>query len=347
MKSSSKRIITIVLIFIFCFTESTYATNKPDIGGESYIVIDAKSGRILSEKNSNDKEYMASTTKIMTAILAIELTDDLDAKFKVPAKCTNVEGSSIYLVPNQEVTMRELLYGVMLRSGNDASLAVAYQAGGKSIEKFVELMNEKAKELGAYNTNFVNPNGLHNDNHYTTAYDLALISQYAMQNDVFREIVSTKSYKAKIMNSLFINKNKVVYQYSNGNGIKIGYTKKAGRCLVASAKKDDVEIIIVTLNNNNWFNDCYKMFDWAFENYKGYKLIEKNQYICKDNNGKFILSDSSFSCILSQDELDGIKLKYKKSIPHIVNGSDDVIAGYYSILLDDNIIFTGRLKYAD
>ena len=124
-------------------------------------------------------------------------------------------------------------------------------------------------------TNFANPNGLHDDNHYSTAYDLALISAYAMKNEIFREIASSEKYKAESMNNIFYNKNKVVYQYKYGTGIKIGYTKAAGRCLVASAEKEGTQIIAVLLNDNTWFNDSYRIFDWAFENYKTYSIAEK------------------------------------------------------------------------
>nr|WP_245210375.1 D-alanyl-D-alanine carboxypeptidase family protein [Sedimentibacter acidaminivorans] len=323
--------------------EFTFAQAIPQIWAESYIAIDANSGRIIGSKNSNQKLPMASTTKIMTSILAIDKIKDLDNEVEIPESCTNIEGSSLYLKPKQRVKILDLLYGTMLRSGNDAALALANIAGKNDSDKFITMMNDKAKDLGAFNTNFVNPNGLHDNNHYTTAYDLALISKYAMKNNLFREIVSAKNYKADSLNNVLYNKNKVVFQYEYGSGIKIGYTKAAGRCLVASAKKDEVEIIVVVLNDNNWFDDSYKLFDWAFENYNSYNIIEKGQYICDSDNGDHIFAENSFSYLLTNEEKDKIRFETNITVPHILNGMDTISYGVYNIYFGDNIIFTGNL----
>lgn len=342
-----KTIIFSVLLTLFISTFfSVYAV--PDIYAESYVAIDAESGRILSSNNADKKLPMASTTKIMTTILSIEMIPDINKIIEVPETCTNIEGSSLYLVPKQKTSIKDLLYGTMLRSGNDAALALAYESGknneGKNnVDNFIEIMNNKAKEIGAYNTNFTNPNGLHDDNHYTTAYDLALISKYAMESETFRDIASAKYYKAESLNTVLYNKNKVVHQYDNGTGIKIGYTKAAGRCLSASASKDGTEIIAVVLNDNNWFNDSYKIFDWAFENFKKYNIVDEMQFITNTQYGEPVFALEKFSCLLSEEEKG--KIKFVPNIKEPVLNSEDNSTDYgtYDIYLNDKIIFTGHI----
>lgn len=338
------KILIIALIIKILSIGYAFAETIPEIWAKSYIVIDADSGRIIGSKNANVKLPMASTTKIMTTILSIDKIKNLNKIVEIPESCTNIEGSSLYLKPKQKVKILDLLYGTMLRSGNDAALALANIAGKNDEEKFIVMMNEKADELGAYNTNFINPNGLHDNEHYTTAYDLALISKYAMKNDIFREIVSAKQYKAESLNTILYNKNKVVHQYEFGSGIKIGYTKVAGRCLVASAKKDNTEIIVVVLNDNNWFKDSYQLFDWAFENYNSYNIVDKGQYICDANNGEHIFAEDGFSYLLTDEEKDKIKFETNVTVPHIVSGQSFMSYGAYNIYLNDNIIYSGKLK---
>lgn len=349
MKKALKKMmikIAVIAVFLCNFAyQNIYAVEFPKIYAESYIVIDKDSGRIIASKNADKKRYMASTTKIMTAIVAIENYNNLNENLSVPKEYTGIEGSSIYLVPNQNATMLDLLYGLMLRSGNDAALAVAYFAGGKNVSNFIEDMNYKAKEIGAYNTNFTNPHGLHNEDHYTTAYDLALITKYSLENEQFKEIASAKKYYNSDNNFYFINKNKVVYQYKYGTGVKIGYTKTAGRCLVASAQKDDMEIIVVVLNDGNWFNDSYKMFDFAFDNYKKYNIVEENQMMLSDEENNPVFAESGFSYILTEEEKSNIKVETVKSIPHIESGKINKIYGFYKVFLNDEVIHSGKLIY--
>lgn len=315
----------------------------PEVYAQAYIVMDAESGRIIKSHNADTKLPIASTTKIMTALLSIENIENLNIKIEVPPECTGIEGSSIYLKPKQKVSVIDLLYGTILRSGNDAAETLAKFAGRKKPEGFIAMMNEKAKELGAMNTNFVNPSGLHDDNHYSTAYDLALISSYAMKNNTFSEIARAEKYKATSMNSYFYNKNKVVHQYEYGTGIKIGYTKAAGRCLVASAEKDGTEIITVLLNDNNWFNESYQIFDWAFENYKSYSIVEKGQFVLNTPEGKPVFVDESFRCILREEEKDQIRFEPLVKTENIDNETNTISYGTYNIYLGDNIIHTGNL----
>ncbi len=336
--------ILLILLCLLLYSSCIYRAEAiPDIYAQSYIVVDAKSGRIIGSRDPDMKLPIASTTKIMTAILAIESIEDYDAKIEVPPSCAGIEGSSIYLKPKQKVSIRDLLYGTMLRSGNDAAQTLAEFAGRKDEDGFIGMMNKRAKELGAYNSNFVNPHGLNADNHYSTAYDLAIISSHAMKNDLFREITSAEKYKADSLNTFLYNKNKVVYEYEYGTGIKIGYTKAAGRCLVASAQKDGTEIITVVLNDNNWFQDCYKLFDWAFEKYKSYQIVEKGQFAGRTDDGAPVFIDESFSYILTDEEKEKVRYESEITLPHIINNQRQNACGIYRIYVGDELIHTGSL----
>lgn len=335
--------ILLFTFFIVFFMFQYNAKAIPDIYAQSYIVVDSDSGRILGARNPDLKMPIASTTKIVTTILAIENIENIEKKIEVPAACTGIEGSSIYLKPKQIVSIKDLLYGTMLRSGNDAATTLAAYAGRNSEDGFISMMNERAVELGAYNSNFRNPHGLHDDEHYSTAYDLALISRHAMKNDLFKAISSAEKYKAESINSFFFNKNKVVHQYEFGNGIKIGYTKAAGRCLVASAEKNGTEIIVVVLNDNNWFQDSYKIFDWVFENYKSYQIVEAGQFAGRTSDGNPVFITESFSYLLTDDEKDKIRFETNITAPHILNNDNEEICGIYNIYLGDELIHTGSL----
>lgn len=233
----------------------------PVVSAKQAVLMDGKSGEILFEKNADEKGYPASTTKIMTSLVALNLCRqygiDLKQTVRIPGTAVGVEGSSLYLQEGQEMTIEDLLYGVMLRSGNDGATALAEILGGNE-EHFVRLMNETAAKLECERTRFVNPSGLFDENHYTTAKDLAVIARQAMKNKDFRKVVGAKSWKT------YANKNKTVYQYDGATGIKIGFTETSGRTLVASAKRDGEELICVVLAAGNWFNDAYALLDYGF-----------------------------------------------------------------------------------
>lgn len=234
----------------------------PAVSARQAILIDGKTGEVLYEKNADEKGYPASTTKIMTAMLTLEICEkagaDIGQKVVIPAEAVGVEGSSLYLKKGEKKTIEELLYGVMLRSGNDGAAALAATMGG-SVEHFVQLMNRRAEELGCTGTHFVNPSGLFDENHYTTARDLAKIARQAMKNETFRQVVKTKSWKE------YYNKNKTVFQYEGATGIKIGFTKMSGRTLVASSSRQGESLICVVLADGNWFNDAYALMDYGYE----------------------------------------------------------------------------------
>jgi len=239
----------------------------PSVSAKGAILIDGSDGQVIYEKNADEKLYPASTTKIMTALTVFQILEetdtDLDSYVIIPEEAVGIEGSSVYLKAGEKLTIRELMYGMMLQSGNDAAAALAICCGG-TMENFVDRMNRNSKRLGCNSTNFVNPNGLFDENHYTTARDLARISREAMKNEEFRQIVSAEKWQSEESGRIFINKNKTVRQYEGATGIKIGYTKASGRTLAASAKRGETELIAVVLNDSNWFNDAYAMMDYGF-----------------------------------------------------------------------------------
>lgn len=240
---------------------------KQAFAGEMTETGDIKS---IYEKDADEKAYPASTTKIMTALVVLETLEKLhspiEQKVTVPDCAVGAEGSSIYLKKGERVSIEDLLYGMMLRSGNDAALALAHVIGG-DVENFVAMMNARALELGCTNTHFVNPNGLFDENHYTTAKEMAIITAAAMKNETFREIAAADQYTAHRTESdycYFYNKNKTVHQYEGGNGVKIGYTQRSGRTLVASAEREGKTVICVVMNAPDWFNDAYAVMDGCF-----------------------------------------------------------------------------------
>lgn len=234
------------------------------------IAMELTTRTVLTESNADKRMPMASTTKIMTAIIIAE-DCNLDEEITVPDAAVGVEGSSIYLKKDERIDVRDLLYGLMLRSGNDSAVALAIHHSG-SVENFVNVMNERAKRIGADNTNFKNPSGLPDDEHYTTARDLCNIACYAMNNEIFREVVSSKSHVGKFRS--FENKNKMLYRYEGANGVKTGYTLKAGRCLVSSAERDGMDVVTVVLNCYDMYERSSAILDQCFY---AYKLLELNE----------------------------------------------------------------------
>lgn len=269
----------IFIMFILASPGKSFAA-APSVTAASAILMDQDSGRVLYEKNANDVRRIASITKIMTAILAIE-SGKLDENTKISDTAVRTEGSSIYLKPGDTMKLKDLVYGLMLRSGNDAANAIAECVGG-SVEGFVFLMNQKAKEIGMVNTHFANPNGLDNkEDHFSTAYDMALLTRYAMQNKTYREISGTKFYKG------WGNKNRLLtekYKYTTGG--KTGFTKRAKRTLVTTATKDHQNLIAVTLNGPDDWNDHINMFEYGFKYFDTTIVLDKG--LIKGINNKYL-----------------------------------------------------------
>lgn len=260
MRAFPKKII-LCLICFFLFPASGQA--RPGLSANNAALIDQETGELLFEKNAHEKQSVASITKVMTAIIAIE-SGKLDEVSATSRRAIYTEGSSIYLEQGEKMTVEDLVYGLMLRSGNDAAVAISEQIGG-SVEGFVYLMNEKAEWIGMQNTHFDNPHGLESPTHYSTAYDMALLLRYAMENKTFQKISGTKMHKAENRTYSWKNKNRLLtekYKYCTGG--KTGFTKKAGRTLLTSAKKGDKALVAVTLNAPDDWNDHIQMFEWGF-----------------------------------------------------------------------------------
>ena len=268
LKKFSSFVLTVFLLFSF------NNINVFAISARSAVVMDIASGRILYSHNKDEKRGMASTTKIMTAICAIEHGNP-EKVVTVSPTASGVEGSSMYLSQGEKLTLSDLVYGLMLVSGNDAATAIAETVSG-SVEKFAVLMNDKAAEIGAFNTSFTNPHGLSDDNHYTTAHDLAKITAYAMQNPTFCEIVSTKSKKMPANEDGYarhlVNHNKLLNLYDGCIGVKTGFTKATGRCLVSAAERNGLRLVCVTLNDPDDWRDHTDLLNSAFATYSPYKI---------------------------------------------------------------------------
>lgn len=247
---------------------------------ESCILISADTRQILYNNNGFEKMGMASTTKIMTALVALE-NASIDKIITVSENAQNQEGSSIYLRTGDKLPLLDLIYGLMLNSGNDASVAIAEGVGG-SEETFVRMMNEKAKEIGCRKTQFKNPSGLPDPEHFSTAFDLALIMAYAMENEIFSEVVSTKEYQIKNEESVTYlkNHNKLLWKTSTCIGGKTGFTKVNGRCLVSAAEKDGKKVIAVTLSDRDDWNDHKNLYEYGFEKLEKVNIIDKNDILC-------------------------------------------------------------------
>ena len=264
---------------------SEYVSVSAPIGvsAASAILIDADSGTVLYEKDAHTRRPMASTTKITTALVALE-NGNLSDTVTIPKEAVGVEGSSIYLYEKEKLTLEQLIYALMLQSANDAATAIAIHIAG-SVENFASMMNDKAYDLGLTDTSYENPHGLDSENHYTTASDLAAITAKALQNDTFRKIVST--YKTTIpMNGggvrLLINHNRLLRSYDGAIGVKTGYTKRCGRCLVTAAERDGVTLVAVTLNASDDWNDHKRMLDYGFTQLESILLSEESISGCVD-----------------------------------------------------------------
>ncbi len=298
-----------VLLFAWLNPQAVQAApDAPSIHAQAAAVIDVTSGRLLYSLHGDDELPIASLTKIMTAIVAIE-HGNLSDMVKVGKNAYGKEGSSLYLHLGEEMSLENMLYGLMLRSGNDAATAIAEHVGG-SEEGFVYLMNEKAKLLGLTHTHFQNPHGLDAEGHYSSANDLAKLTSYALKNPHFKEIVRTPSKTAPNPNDpwdyKWLNKNKMLRFYDGADGVKTGYTKTARRCLVSSATRNGQQIAVVTLNDGDDWNDHRKLLDYGFANFPLTTLIGKGQAI---ENG--LVTGADFKYALAPEEVGQVERRLK------------------------------------
>ncbi|MDD3453378.1 MAG: D-alanyl-D-alanine carboxypeptidase [Bacilli bacterium] len=329
------------LVFLIIFLILVIPSNIKAITTEasSVILMDINSKRILYAKNIHDVRSVASISKIMTAILTIENVD-IKKKVIIKDEIDKSYGSGIYIKKEEQLTIKDLLYGLMLRSGNDASYSLAVNTFKTEVE-FVKQMNILGKKIGMKNTTFNNPNGLDEiKGNYSTAYDMALLGSYAYQNKVYRKITSTKKYKLKTNMNTYIwyNKNKLLTSYKYTTGGKTGYTKVAKRTLLTTASQNNLNLIVVTLNDGNDFNDHKNLFEYGFKNYQNYNILKKGKLTIQNNYYKdyelYIKDD--FNYPLLQEEKNAIKIEYEmKKVRKIKN---NMIVGKAKIYLNEELI---------
>lgn len=317
------------------------------VSAQNAIVYDAQTGRVLYEKNASSRGLIASTTKIMTALIVCEQCNVLD-RMKIPKEAVGIEGSSIYLKEGEVLTIQELLYGLMLHSGNDAAVALAIYCGG-TVEGFVSLMNDKAHQLGLKNTHFENPNGLDSPGHYSTAMDLAVLSAYAMENPIFARTVSTKN--VSIGSRSLQNHNKLLWRVNGADGVKTGYTKAAGRILVSSAVRDGRRLIAVTMNAPSDWQDHAMLLEDGFQNFSVRKIVSKGQIlgtveIVSGETGRAdLLASEDFSFSLAANETPEIILQGPGfSYAPVCSGE---AAGYAYVCLNGAAIGKIAVEYGD
>ena len=319
-------------------------------------VLEGHTNTILYGKNLHKKMAMASTTKIITGILAIEHFEDLDTVITVDDSACGIEGTSIYLNYGEEISIRNLLYGLILASGNDSATALGIAVSG-SEEAFVSHMNEFAARVGAINTSFDNAHGLDSKTHYTTPYDLALITSYAMKNDVFKEVVSTQTKHVpgtqKSGERYLRNKNKLTFTQNNNVGVKTGFTDDAGRCLVNAVEQDDMQIITVVLNCGPMFEEARNYTNTALKNYKMHTLITPYTYIGNimvesgDKPNVNVVSVKGYKIPILKEELEKYRVEY--DLPEIltapVNLDEEI--GRAKVYKNDDLIFETALYSID
>jgi serine-type D-Ala-D-Ala carboxypeptidase (penicillin-binding protein 5/6) len=347
--TSIRWMMVLVLVLPLAFhAASAAAPPGPEVSARSAALLDVASGRLLYEKDAHRRMPIASVTKIMTAIVAIE-HGNLSEKVTVSSRAEGVEGSSIYLKAGERIPLEHLLYGLMLRSGNDAAVAIAEHVGG-SVEGFVYMMNEKAEYLGLSDTHFANPHGLDHPDHYSTAADLARLAAYAMKNPVFREIVSTEvktvPWPGEKWHRKWYNKNKMLRFYRWADGVKTGYTKKARRTLVSSANRDGRRLVSVTLNAPDDWNDSMRLFEFGFQEFSPVQLVKKGQAFdwarVADEEGRVLqaVAASEFVYPLSEDERQQIRLEPVVTHPLDRVGREGKMVGNVRIYLGDELIGT-------
>ncbi len=310
--------IALAFVLIVCVPEA-HAAGKTDVSAQACVLFCANTGELVLEKNSDKIMPMASTTKIMTALLALEKcsTDDETVEFTYDMIS---EGSSMYLKVGEKIRLSELVKGLLAASGNDAANAIAISMCG-STEKFCKLMNSRARSIGMNNTNFVTPSGLDDENHYSTAYDMALLMNCAMQNEAFRDIVSQQDIEvtfeeAEKQKAIYHNHNRLLSEYEYCIGGKTGFTKKSGRCLVTCAEKDGITLIAVTLNAPDDWNDQKAMYDYGFENLRA---------CCQDD------TNVNISLPVAGGEQNHVTVNAECKMPYVynINGVDVIDRKYF------------------
>lgn len=353
-----------ILLFIFiltlCVSQNIFICAKANVNydksycsGKAMVVMETQNNNVLYSKNMKEKLPMASTTKIVTALTVIENCEDLDKVITVHKKATLVEGSSIYLRAGEQLTIRQLLYGLMLQSGNDAALTLALEVGEGDENKFFELMNKTAQKYGAKDSSFATAHGLDKKDHYTTAYDLALLTSYALKNKTFKEIVSTKAFKipATEFNTArtLINKNKLLSSLEGCIGVKTGYTSKAGRCLVSACERDGMQVVCVVLNCGPMFEESADLLNLAFKEYKKYEVLASYKFVSDVSveNGKSnslrLYNKNGYSAVDKEENLKDYSVVYNYSKQVKAPVEKDAVLGTVEVYKGKNLIFSENL----
>ena len=321
--------------------------NAHAVSAKRAYVLDAVSGRVLYEKSANEQSLIASTTKIMTALIVCEQCNVLD-RMRIPKEAVGIEGSSMYLQEGEVLTLQELLYGLMLSSGNDAAVALAIYCGG-TVEGFAELMNDKARILGMTGTHFENPNGLDSPGHYSTARDLAKLAAYAMENPIFRKTVSAKS--VKIGERYLTNHNKLLWRVEGADGVKTGYTQAAGRILVSSATRDGRRLIAVTIDDPDDWDDHAALLEEGFSRYSVHRVVNAGDYVDTvevlggENHQVQVLAAEDFDYALAPEERPQLALPGPGFVyAPAVEGAE---AGYAYVLIEGKAVGKVPVVYGE
>lgn len=341
-----------VLILSMIRVDYTYAMVETESSARGMVVLEGNTDTVLYSNKHMDRLPMASTTKIMTAIVCIENCDDLDKKIVVSDKSVGIKGTSIYLKYGEEISIRDLLYGLILASGNDCAVAIAEYIGGDE-NTFISMMNDKVDALGLKNTHFDNPHGLDSDTHYTTAYDLAIITSYGLKNDVFYDIVSTHRHTIEPTNVSDIrylkHKNKLMFLDDNCIGVKTGFTDNARRCLVSAYKYEDMMIISVVLNCQPMFEECDRLTNMVKDNYimkqfvKPYNYVSNIDVSSSDKNQVGLITIKGYSIPILKAEEDNYKVEY--DIPDIIEAPIELNQeiGKVRVYYNDDVIYEDSL----
>lgn len=338
-------------IFSLCAPSVAYATETaPSVSAECAALYSADTGEFLYTKNADIRHAMASTTKIMTALIAVERCP-LDETVTVDKRAVGVEGSSVYLKEGEKISMLDLLYALLLQSANDAAAAIAYHIA-KGIEPFAAMMNERAVALGAIQTHFDNPHGLDSENHYTTARDLAIISAQALENEIIGQIVSSKRHTIITdegqTTRVLVNHNRLLSMYDGAIGIKTGYTKKTGRCLVSAAERDGVTFICVTLDAPNDWNDHIALLDYGYSRYTKKIALSINELtfdipVFNGNSQTVRVTNSDEISYLSENDSDEIKLKTDVSGALVAPIKEGEAIGFVYAYIGDRLVGSSPL----
>ncbi len=334
---------------IFCFLIFVTDISAINDSATSSILVDINSNRILYKKNIKEVRSVASISKIMTAIVAIE-SGKLDEEVIIDEEVLKAYGSSIYIKVGDKIKLEDLVYGLMLRSGNDAALAIAKHVSG-SKENFVKLMNDKAEKIGMLDTAFNNPSGLDEVDevgNFSTAYDMALLTSYAYKNEIYKKIAGTKNYTVKTSETKYSweNKNKFLFNYELATGGKTGYTEIAKRTLVTTSSNNNNDFVVVTLNDGNDFEDHENIHDYGYENYNTYTLLKAGKINIDDNfynNQLYIETDLKVA--LLKEEKDRVKLNYNIEKNKSYKNND--VVGSVDVVIDNDILATKEIIYKE